>query len=117
LHRQVYLKNPAAGAVMHSHGPYSVAVTMSGEEFVPLDFEGQYYFTRVPVLDIPYASYVEEAPDAVSDALCDCAVVVVRGHGVYACATKLDLAYKWTCSFELSAKTALLARQAGTCPD
>ena len=30
-------------------------------------------------------------------------------------AETLDLAYKWTCSFELSAKTAFLARQAGHC--
>jgi L-fuculose-phosphate aldolase len=117
LHRQVYLKNPTAGAVMHSHGPYSVAITMDGKDFVPLDFEGQYYFTRVPVLDIPYPDYVTEAPGAVADALLDSALVVVRGHGVYACAENLELAYKWTCSFELSAKTALLARQAGTGPD
>jgi len=44
LHRLVYVKNPNAGAVLHSHGAYSVAVTLSGEDFVPLDFEGQYYF-------------------------------------------------------------------------
>ena len=41
-------------------------------------------------------------------------VAVVRGHGVYARGEDLNLAYKWTCSVELSAKTALLARQAGT---
>ena len=115
LHRQVYLKNPTAAAVMHSHGAYSVAMTMDGKDFVPVDFEGQYYFSRIPVLEIPYANYVEEAPQAVSDALRTHSVVVVRGHGVYARAETLDLAYKWTCSFELSAKTAFLARQAGHC--
>ncbi len=114
LHRATYLKNPRAGAVMHSHGPYSVAATLSGEDFVPVDFEGQYYFGRIPVLDIPYKDYVAESPQRVSDALAESAVVVVRGHGVYACAADLNLAYKWTCSFELSARTWLLARQAGT---
>jgi L-fuculose-phosphate aldolase len=117
LHRQVYLKNPGAGAVMHSHGPYSVAITMSGVDFLPPDFEGQYYFPRVPVLDIAYADYISKAPAAVADALCDYPVVVVRGHGVYACAENLNLAYKWTCSLEQSAMTAFLARQAGTWPD
>ncbi|MGD8672683.1 MAG: class II aldolase/adducin family protein [Thiogranum sp.] len=117
LHRQVYLKNPDAGAVMHSHGPYSVAVTLGGEDFVPVDFEGQYYFARVPVLDIAYAAYVEQAPDAVSDALCEYPVVVVRGHGVYARGQDLNQAYKWTCSFESSARTAFLAHLAGTRPD
>ena len=117
LHRQVYLKNPGARAVMHSHGPYSVAMTMNGRDFRPADFEGQYYFPRVPVLDIAYADYTSIAPAAVADMLRDYPVVVVRGHGVYACAENLNLAYKWTCSFEQSAKTAFLARQAGTLPD
>jgi L-fuculose-phosphate aldolase len=111
LHRQVYLQRPDAAAVMHSHGAYSVAITMSGEDFIPIDFEGQYYFSRVPVLTIPYEDYLEQAPAAVAGVLRDFPVVVVRGHGVYACAETLNLAYKWTCSFELSAKTAFLAQQ------
>ena len=58
LHRLVYEKNPAAGAVVHSHGAYSVAITLSGEDFIPADFEGQYYFPRIPVLDIRYRDYL-----------------------------------------------------------
>lgn len=111
LHRQVYLRNPEAGAVMHSHGPYSVAITLSGGDFLPVDFEGHYYFRRIPVLDIPYAEYLERAPAAVAAALAEHLVVVVRGHGVYACGETLNLAYKWTCSFESSARTAWLASQ------
>jgi L-fuculose-phosphate aldolase len=116
LHRQVYLNNPDANVVMHSHGPYSVAMTMSGSDFLPADFEGQHYFRRVRVLNIAFADYLAKAPAAVAAALRDSPLVVVRGHGVYACAENLNLAYKWTCSFELSAKTAFLARQAGTGP-
>ena len=114
LHRLVYIKNPNAGAVLHSHGAYSVAATLGGQDFEPVDFEGQYYFRRIPVLDIAYPDYLTNAPERVSDALAEFPLAVVRGHGVYACAADLDLAYKWTCSFELSAKTWLLARQAGT---
>ena len=43
-HQQAVL--PRAGAVLHSHGAYSVALTMDGEDFVPADFEGQYYRTH-----------------------------------------------------------------------
>ncbi|HFD80146.1 MAG TPA: class II aldolase/adducin family protein [Gammaproteobacteria bacterium] len=116
LHRAVYEKNPQAATVMHSHGACSVAVTLGGDDFAPVDFEGQYYFGRVPVLDIPYSDYLEEAPSQVAQALHGVPIVVVRGHGVYACADSLNLAYKWTCSLELSARTFLLARQAGTLP-
>jgi L-fuculose-phosphate aldolase len=114
LHLQVYQKNADAGAVLHSHGAYSVAMTMDGEDFVPQDFEGQFYFKKIPVISIPYNQYIDKAADAVSDVLSEHPVVVVRGHGVYVAAETINLAYKWTCSFELSAKTCFIARQAGT---
>ncbi|MCG8427899.1 MAG: class II aldolase/adducin family protein [Chromatiales bacterium] len=114
LHQLVYQHNPKVNAVLHSHGPYTVAVTLNGEDFQPVDFEGQYYFSRVPVITIAYDQYVELAPAAVAKALVNNKIVVVRGHGVYACAETINLAYKWTCSLELSAKTALIAQQAGT---
>ena len=114
LHIAVYQKNSKAGAVLHSHNPYSVALTLDGNDFMPVDFEGQYYFPTIPVIDIPYDQYVELAAGKVSDTLAEFPITVVRGHGVYACAETLNLAYKWLCSFEQSAKTAFIARQAGT---
>lgn len=114
LHMKVYQKNSEAGAVLHSHGPYSVAMTLNGEDFVPVDFEGELYFGKIPVISIPYNQYVEKAAEAVSDVLAEQSIVVVRGHGVYVAAKNLNLAYKWTCSFEQSAKTCFIALQAGT---
>jgi L-fuculose-phosphate aldolase len=113
LHLAVYQANPETRAVLHSHGPYSVAMTMDNEEFFPADFEGQLYFSRVPVLTIPYDQYVARSPGLVAEVLMDYPIAVVRGHGVYARAESLNLAYKWTCSLELSAKTAFIAQQAG----
>ena len=114
LHSLVYQKNSSSSAILHSHGAYSVAMTMSGENFIPLDFEGQYYFDYIPVITVAYDEYLEKAADAVSDTLAEHKIAVVRGHGVYAAAETMNLAYKWTCSFELSAKTCFLAKQAGT---
>jgi len=114
LHRAVYLANPKLNAVLHSHGPHTVALTLDGQDYLPADFEGRYYFQRVRVLDIPYADYWAEAPQRVAEALREAPIVVVRGHGVYAAGDSLERAYQWTCSLELSAKTAVIARQAGT---
>lgn len=114
LHLKVYQLNSAARSVLHSHGPYTVAMTMNGKDFIPPDFEGQYYFNRIPVITIPYDRYLVEAADKVSEVLAKHPIMVVRGHGVYAQAKTINLAYKWTCSLELSAKTAFLAHQAGT---
>lgn len=116
LHWAVYRHNPAAGAVIHSHGAHTVALTLDGEDFLPADFEGQLYFPRVPVLRIGFDRYLQDSPAQVAEALARHPVVVVRGHGVYAAAADLNRAYKWTCSLELSARTAWLARLAGTLP-
>lgn len=114
LHQRVYRRNDRCRAVLHSHGAYTVAVTLSGEVFRPVDFEGWYYFNEVPVLCIPFQDYLALAPDRVALALEDHPVVVVKGHGVYACAESLNLAYKWTCSLELSAKTYAVAELLGS---
>jgi L-fuculose-phosphate aldolase len=113
LHLAVYRRNPALGALLHSHGPHAVALTLDGRDYDPPDFEARHYFERVPVLDIPYDRYLLDAPAWVAEALASARLAIVRGHGVYAAAASLNLAYKWTCSLELSAKTAYLARTAG----
>ena len=113
LHAAVYHANPEARALLHSHGPHTVALTLNGEDFSPADFEGQLYFPRVPVVTVPYARYFAEAAQAVAEVLAEYPIMVVRGHGVYACAKTLNLAYKWTCSLEHSAKTAFIAQTAG----
>ena len=114
LHQAIYQQNTKARTVFHSHGPYTVAITMNGEDFVPLDFEGQLYFSTVPVISIPYPDYIAKSPSQVAAVLSKYPIMVVRGHGVYAWAESLNLAYKWTCSLEQSAKTAHLAKQMGT---
>ena len=111
LHIAVYQQNPKANAVFHSHGPHAVALTLNGDDFVPVDFEGQYYFPSVPVVTIDYDRYVELSPAAVAEKLADHKVAIVCGHGVYTAAETINLAYKWSCSVELSAKTAWLAKQ------
>ncbi len=114
LHQAVYKANPEAQAVLHSHNPYTVALTLNGKNFIPVDFEGFYYFGSVPIVDIDFEHYVEEAPEKIASLLTNHRIAVVRGHGVYSCAETLNLAYKWICSLEQSAKTAYLAHTAGT---
>ncbi|EIJ43758.1 ribulose-5-phosphate 4-epimerase-like epimerase or aldolase [Beggiatoa alba B18LD] len=113
LHLGVYRRNSNATAVLHSHGAHTVGLTMNGKDFIPVDFEGFYYFPRVPVLTIPFERYVNDSPDLVADVLTEYPIMIVKGHGVYAQAKNLNLAYKWTCSLELSAKTYFIAQQSG----
>jgi len=113
-HRAIYRHNPEARAVIHSHNPYTVALTLNGEDFIPVDLEGQYYFPRVPVVSISFKTYFEHSPILIATALAEYPVVVVRGHGVYAQGKSLELAYKWVSSLEQSAKTAFIAQQSAS---
>ncbi|MDX8401561.1 MAG: class II aldolase/adducin family protein [Mariprofundaceae bacterium] len=113
LHRAVYRARADAAAVIHSHCPHAVALTMDGRDFEPPDFEGRLYFPVVPVISVPYEVYFDQAAERVAHALADHRVCIVRGHGVYAADRTLELAWKWTCSLEMSARTAWLARMAG----
>ncbi len=112
LHQAVYNTLADVTAVIHSHGPYSIAMTLDGNDFTPCDFEGRYYFESVPVIDIPYDRYTADSPAAVAAALREKPVAIVRGHGVYARGANLDEAYKWSCSLESSARIAWLASTA-----
>ncbi|MDQ6970999.1 MAG: class II aldolase/adducin family protein [Mariprofundus sp.] len=114
LHLAIYRNNPKAAAIIHAHCPHAVALTLDGEDFTPPDFEGQLYFPRVRVITVPYDVYFEQAADQVAQVLSEDSICIVRGHGVYAWGETLNQAYKWTCSLEMSAKTAFIARQAGT---
>ncbi|QMU60211.1 MAG: class II aldolase/adducin family protein [Gammaproteobacteria bacterium] len=114
LHIEVYKQNAKAHAVFHSHGPHTIALTMSGKDFIPDDFEGKLYFPTVPVHTIKFDDYSAESPRLVASTLSKYCITVVSGHGVYACAESINLAYKWTCSLEHSAKIAFLNQQLKT---
>lgn len=116
LHQRIYQNNPASQAVMHSHGPHTIALTMNGKEYRPRDFEGHYYFDVIPVISIPFEQYTEKSPAAVAQALAEHKAAIVAGHGVYVQAESINLAYKWSCSLESSARIEFLARLAGTLP-
>lgn len=116
LHRAVYAARPQARAVLHGHGAHVVALSLDGADLEPVDLEGQLYFPRVPVIDIPYDEYFERSPRAVAGALATHRIAVVRGHGMYAWGHDLEEAYKWLCSLDLSARILYLARTAGTFP-
>lgn len=112
LHLAVYRANPGCAAVLHSHGPHTIAVTLDGTDFTPVDFEGRYYFGPVPVISVDDKRYLDESPAKVAGALAHARIAVVRGHGSYAAGENLDQAYKWACSLESSARIAWLARAA-----
>ncbi len=115
IHAAIYRANPEARAVLHAHVPHATALTLDGRDYTPPDLEGQLYFgERIAVLDIAYATCFDDGPAQIGPALAEARIVIARGHGAYAWGDSPERAYKWLCSLELSAQTALLALQAGS---
>lgn len=112
IHRAVYRARPDAGAVLHSHGPHSVAISFAGRDFVPQDFEGARLLGSVPVLAVDPREHPAAAPDKVAAALADYPVCLIAGHGVYARGADLADAHRWTATLELSARIYVIARGA-----
>ena len=54
-----------------------------------------------------------EGPELIAAALRGARLCVYRGHGIWASDSDVDLAYKWTCSLEQSARIAVLASSMG----
>lgn len=110
IHLAAYRANGDTRAILHSHAPHAVALSLTGKDFTPADLEGQLYFGRVRVLNIAHGDHFgDETAGQIAHVLGTDRVVIERGHGVYAAGESLEAAYKWTTSLALSAKITFLS--------
>lgn len=102
VHRSIYL-NTEARAVVHTHPPYATLLSMTDDELIPIDSEGSYFFKRVTVASPETTIASPETAAIVGKQLKDQRIVLVRGHGSFACGDTLEEAYMLTSSLESSA--------------
>jgi L-fuculose-phosphate aldolase len=101
IHRAVY-ETTSALAFIHAHPPYATLLSMMRDEIIPIDSEGSYLFRKVPVVTVEKAIGSQEAGGVISEALQDCNVVLMRGHGSFARGDLLEDAFMYTSSLEAS---------------
>ena len=108
VHKTIYRRTPAL-AVVHAHPISAVALSVSvaPKEIVPLDLESEVLVGNVPVLEVEIASGSQELADAVSEALREHRIVVVRGHGSFAIGQTLEEAFEWTSCLEQASRVIL----------
>lgn len=109
VHRSVY-RGTGALAVVHAHPPHAVALSLTREEIIPADAEGQYYLGRIPVLCPRETIASRELEEILPAVLKDHRVAVVRGHGSFSAGQTLEEAYKWTTSLEHSCRILYIAK-------
>ena len=103
VHRAIYHAT-GAGAVVHAHPPYATLLSMLQDELTPVDSEGYYVLGRVHVVSIGTigTAGLPESARAVSEALKEQRIVLLKGHGSFARGDTLEHAYMPTSSLEAS---------------
>jgi L-fuculose-phosphate aldolase len=99
VHTAIY-RNTNAHAIIHAHPPYATLLSMLQDEIVPVDVEGTYLFTKIPVVTPDKAIGSQESARLVSGQLKDYKVVLIRGHGSFARGDTLEEAFMYTSSLE-----------------
>lgn len=93
-HQAIY-KNTDAKAVIHSHPPHAVILSLILDEINPVDTEAPILIgNRVPV--------IEGSPEDIADVLKEHRIVIIKGHGSFARGKSLEEAFSITTTLEHS---------------
>ncbi|NPA32367.1 MAG: aldolase [Aquificae bacterium] len=103
VHRKI-IKTIKADALLHTHSPCTVSLSLEARTITPKDTEGKAILGSVPVVSPSEPSASEELADCLIDAFKRAKVAVVRGHGVFALGENLLDAYKLVSLLEHSCK-------------
>lgn len=101
VHTAIY-QNTNGLAVIHTHPPYATLLSMVHDEIIPIDAEGMYLFTKIPVVAPENPIGSRESAGLVSTQLKEHTIVLVRGHGSFARGDTLEEAFQYTTSLESS---------------
>ncbi len=106
---QAIFRSTSFQAVIHTHPPYAVALSLLEENAVePIDSEGIYFLGSMPIVSGGFGT--EELAGSVSSALKSCNACIARGHGVFAAGKSLSDAYTAACMAEHSSQVKYLVR-------
>lgn len=112
VHRSIY-KNTSALAIVHAHPPYAVALSFTEKEIIPHDMEGRSLLPMVPILGKEIMVKAGDLSEEIAEALRQCKVVLVKGHGSFAIGQLLEEAYYYTSVLEQSCRLLYLLKALG----
>lgn len=113
IHRSIYLHRPEVTAVVHSHPPYVVALSVAGETLQPVMIDGGFLPAHAPFFDSAAHVDTVERGELLAAALGDASVVVMRGHGIALVADSVEAATCRLIAAEDNARIQYLATALG----
>ena len=105
VHRTIYNLTPH-GAVLHTHPPYAVTLSLDHDEVIPAS-GGLLLCPRIPVVTGDPGS--QALADRVAHALMHGRLVIARGHGTFAAGRDLEEAYLVTTAAEHACRVLYLS--------
>lgn len=112
LHAAIYGARPDVNAIVHHHGPFSSAWSISGRELCPrFEEEGYYGIGPVEVLELNRDRATAAA--LLTTSLADSNAALLRAHGLLAMGETVRHAYETALAVEHEARVAWLSLLAG----
>ena len=103
LHRAVYQKTNW-DAIVHTHPPTLIALSLLKDKFTPIDEEGKFYNKEgIKIVSAIETIGSEEIAQKISEELKNSQAVLLKGHGIFAGGKTLEDAAKMISSSEHSA--------------
>jgi len=115
VHRAIYQMSPAL-AIVHAHSPHAVALSLTETEIVPNDTEGLSIANRLPVLGWHMEVKPGGLADIIAQALKQCRIVMVHGHGSFAIGQLLEETHNCTTTLEESCRVICLLKSLKVTP-
>jgi len=109
VHRAVY-RETQASAIVHTHPPHAVALSLTETEIVPSAAEGYSIVDEVPVLGWHMKVKPGCLADEIAQALKQHRIIMVHGHGSFATGQLLEEAYNLSTALEEICQVLCLLR-------
>jgi L-fuculose-phosphate aldolase len=107
VHRAIYEAGPGR-AIIHSHPPSAIALSLKTDLIRPIDAEGSYYFPGgIKVIDARTAVASPEVGAKIAPVLKNEKIAVVRGHGAFAVGASLEECFLYTTVLESVCKAII----------
>ncbi|RLA91269.1 MAG: fuculose phosphate aldolase [Deltaproteobacteria bacterium] len=92
VHRAIYF-NTSALAIVHSHPPAAIALSLFMDEIIPIDSEASYLLHKIPVIATKETIGSKDVANIIPDYLQEYKIVMLRGHGAFSIGDILEEAY------------------------
>lgn len=108
VHRAIYLNDKNIKAVAHAHSVYANILSFEHKSIKPIDDEGLFYLSQIPVLSCKCSISSDEVAKKIPELISKYKVVAVKGHGTFAAGKNLEEACLYLSVAESSSKIIYL---------